>query len=118
MDCAEIFEVVSTAGLYFMFLEACFGLIAICLPTLSAVLKRDMLSNFVRGLSSLFSLRQRSRDNEAPWFDGHERTYTEPSVSARARQTSDVDDSMQSFELQNAKAIKMTDDIDQTQSMV
>lgn len=38
MDGAESFQVVSTAGLYFMFLEACFGFIAICLPTLSAVL--------------------------------------------------------------------------------
>ena len=118
MDCAELFEVVSTAGLYFMFLEACFGLIAICLPTLSAVLKMDILSNFARGFSSLFSGRQRSRDNEAPWFDGHERTYTRPSVSVRARQSSDVDNSMQSFELQNAKAIKATDNIEQTQSMV
>lgn len=46
-----------------------FGFIAICLPTLSAMLHMDVLSKFVHGLSSLFSLRQRSQDTEAPWVD-------------------------------------------------
>ena len=101
-----------------MFLEACFGLIAICLPTLSAVLHQDILSRFLRDVSSLFSLRHRSRDIEAPWADGHERMYTQPPVSARARQSSDVVDSMQSFELQNLKAVQVTDSIEQTRSMV
>ena len=101
-----------------MFLEACFGLIAICLPTLSTLLHMDILSKLVSGLSSLFSLRQRSRDTEEPGVDGHERIYTQPSVSAGARKTSDVEDSMQSFELQNAKVIKVTDDIEQIRSMV
>ena len=101
-----------------MFLEACFGLIAICLPSLAAVLHMDILSKLVSGLSSLFSLRQRSRENEGPWIDGHERIYEQPSTSAGAGKTSDVKDSMQSFELQNAKAIKVTDDIEQTRSMV
>ena len=101
-----------------MFLEACFGLIAICLPSLAAVLHMDILSKLVSDLSSLFSLRQRSRENEGPWIDGHERIYEQPSTSAGARKSSDVKDSMQSFELQNAKAIKVTDDIEQTRSMV
>ena len=101
-----------------MFLEACFGLIAICLPTLAAVLHMDILSKLVSGLSSLFSLRQRSRETEGPWIDGHERMYEQPSTSAGASKNSDVKDSMQSFELQNARAIKVTDDIEQTRSIV
>lgn len=111
MDCAELSEVVSTAGLYFMFLEACFGFIAISLPTLSAVLQMDILSRFVQGVSSLFSLRQRSKNTEVP-------VYTQASVSTRACQSSDVENSMQSFELQNAKGIKVVDNIEQTRSMV
>ena len=101
-----------------MFLEAGFGLIAICLPTLAAVLHMDILSKIVSGLSSLFSLRQHSRDTEGPWIEGHERIYEQPSTSAGAGKSSEVKDSMQSFELQNAKAIKVTDDIEQTRSMV
>lgn len=61
---------------------------------------------------------QRSRDTEAPWVARHERMYSHPSVSARARKSPDVEDSMQSFELQNAEAIKVTDNIEQTRSMV
>ena len=118
MDYTKFFEVVSTAGLYFMFLEACFGFIAICLPTLSAVLHVDILSKLVQGLSSLFSLRQRSREADAPWVDGHERIYPQPSISATARHGSDVKDSLQSFEMQNATVIKVTDNIEQTRSMV
>ena len=101
-----------------MFLEACFGLITICLPTLAALLHMDILSKLVSGLSSLFSPRQRSRESEGPWMDGHERIYEQPSTSAGAHKSSDVQASMHSFELQNAKAIKVTDDIEQTRSIV
>jgi len=100
-----------------MFLEACFAYIAICLPSLSAILQMDLFSRFVEGLSSLFS-RDRSRDSEAPWGEGHERIYSKPTVVATARQGSDVDHSMQSFEMHDAKAIKVTNDVEQTRSMV
>ena len=94
-----------------MFLEAGFGLIAICLPTMASVLHMDILSKVVSGLSSLFFLFQRSRKTEEPGVDGHERIYTQPSLSPGAR-------SMQSIELQNTKVIKGTDSIEQIRSMV
>ncbi len=115
---AKVFEVVTTAGTYFMFLEACFGLIAICLPTLSAVLHMDILSRFLHGFTSLFSPRQRSQDTKASWGDGQERIYAQPAVPTRTHQGLEVEDSMKSFELQSAKAIRVTDDLEQTRSMV
>ena len=101
-----------------MFLEACLGFIAISLPTLSAVLQMDILSRFIQSVSSLFSLRQRSRDTEVPWVDGDETMFTKASVSTRACQNSEVENSLQSFELKNTKGIKVVDNIEQTRSMV
>ena len=44
--------------------------------------------------------------------------YAQHSVSVRDCKNSDVEDSMQSFELQNTKSIKVTGNIEQTRSMV
>ena len=108
---------ISTAALYFMFLETCFGLLAICFPTLSVMLKIDTYSKFVESLSSLLSFHQRSEKSERPWDVGHE-ADSQPSVLVKARKSSDVEARMQSFEMQNLKAINVDTKIEQTRSMV
>ena len=47
--------VISTAGIYFMYNEACFALVAICLPTLSGALKLRGVQRLVGGFSTIFS---------------------------------------------------------------
>ena len=100
-----------------MFLETCFGLLAICLPTLSVMLKIDTYSKFVESLSSLLSFHQQSEKSERPWDVGHE-ADSQPSVLVKARKSSDVEARMQSFEMQNLKAINVDTKIEQTRSMV
>jgi hypothetical protein len=49
------FVVVSTAGLYFMYNEASFALIAVCLPSLSGAFKLKGVQIFVDGFTAAFS---------------------------------------------------------------
>ena len=100
-----------------MFIEACLGLCSICLPTLSGAVKLDEFQNFVGGFSSLLSFRQRSRPGLAGSTDMHERLGSQHSGSEVTRYPSDFQESSQSMELQNAKAIKITKSFGHTRLM-
>ncbi|KAH8701529.1 hypothetical protein BGW36DRAFT_423841 [Talaromyces proteolyticus] len=52
-------DFVSTAGLYFMYIEACFALTAICLPSLSGIRKNRAIKNLIEGFRSVFSSNSR-----------------------------------------------------------
>ncbi|PQE31318.1 integral membrane protein [Rutstroemia sp. NJR-2017a WRK4] len=53
-------DFVSTAGTYFMFIEACFGLTAVCLPSLSGALNLKGVQTVIEGFQSAFSNSSRS----------------------------------------------------------
>lgn len=48
-------KVVSTAGLYFMFNEACFALVAVCLPSLSGLRKKWAVQNIIDNFRGFWS---------------------------------------------------------------
>ncbi|PQE29144.1 plasma membrane Pth11 protein [Rutstroemia sp. NJR-2017a BBW] len=56
----EELNVVSTAGTYFMFIEACFGLTAVCLTSLSSALNLKGVQTVIEGFQSAFSNISRS----------------------------------------------------------
>ncbi len=62
---ANIFiSVISTAALYFLILEAGFGLCAVCLPSLAGSLKLKAVQNLIDAFTSIFSTRSsRSRES-------------------------------------------------------
>ncbi|PQE14161.1 plasma membrane Pth11 protein [Rutstroemia sp. NJR-2017a BVV2] len=72
-------DFVSTAGLYFMFIEACFGLTAVCLPSLSGALNLKGVQTVIEGFQSAFSnisrssLRSNRSRSNATNGDKHER---------------------------------------------
>ncbi|MCJ1404740.1 hypothetical protein MMC11_007966 [Xylographa trunciseda] len=50
-------DLLSTAGVYCMIIEVGFGLCAICLPSLSGILKVKAIQNLITGFTSIFSSR-------------------------------------------------------------
>ncbi|ESZ96821.1 plasma membrane protein Pth11-like protein [Sclerotinia borealis F-4128] len=88
-------DFVSTAGVYFMYIEACFGLTAVCLPSLSGALKLKGVQTMMEGFSIAFSnlsrssmrsnrsRSNRSRSNESSG-DKHERLNSVHSHSVPA----------------------------------
>lgn len=57
-------DFISTAALYFLILEAGFGLCAVCLPSLAGSLKLKAVQNLIDAFTSIFSTRSsRSRES-------------------------------------------------------
>lgn len=58
------FVVVSTAGLYFMYNEACLALVAVCLPSLSGLRRSWAIQHLIDNFRSIWSSISLSSDDK------------------------------------------------------
>ena len=115
--CMLMNVVVSTDALYFMFIEACFALCTICLPTLSTgALKLKGVQNLVAGFSLIFSFSQRSLDTLPTPADKHEILGSGHS-GFRHSPSGSVTENAREIEMQTGRGIKVTKSFEYTRSM-
>ncbi|OCL06358.1 hypothetical protein AOQ84DRAFT_378689 [Glonium stellatum] len=122
-------DFVSTDALYFMYIEACFALCAVCLPSLSGALKLKGVQNLIDGFSAAFSnisrssLRSRGSNNSAK---KHERLNSAHSENPHSRSGSEhnsqfasraeTERDLEMYPLPKDKVITVTSRIEQNSS--